>query len=518
MRRDDEQWAVFWCSLLGPVLFGELDPAQTNRFLKKLTQQARVFPNGVRKKPSLSTLRRKLRQYRQEGFDGLARKRRADRGRPRAHSQEIIEKAVELKRDQPRRSHETINRFLRAWYAKTIPKSTLYRFLKQAGATRIKLGVTRQVVRRRWTRDRTHDLWLGDFEEGPYVLHEDQAVPSHLCAWIDCHSRFILEGRYYYRQNLDILIDSLLRAWTAHGAPAALYVDNAKVYHARALQAACYRLHIRLWHRKVRDPSAGGLIERFFQTAQSQFEVEVRQGDILTLDRLNRAFSAWLAVSYHTRPNEETGQSPQDRYQQGLTAIRHVDLDAVLESFMRREQRRVDPDFSDVQLGGRFYRVDKRLRGDKVEVRYDPFGLVDTVLIYSLNEEYLGKGILHDRRKGEAAGPMPPTKPHHSYLDLLIGEHESELARRTQGIDYRQAMRQRPWPFPAFVKTIAELMGRKGKLTAFSAGELETLQKFYTRHLDLSRAMVAKAVEHAREKTVLCILYELQKLAHRKET
>ena len=178
MRRQDEEWAIFWCSLLQPVLFGEVQPADTNRFLKTLAEQEHLFPNGVRKKPSLSTLRRKLRQIRRAGFDGLARRRRADRGRSRAHAQEIIDKAIELKRDQPRRSDEAINQFLKAWYGKTLPKSTLYRFLKQAGATRVKLGVTRKPVRRRWTRDRTHDLWLGDFEEGPYVLHQGQAVAS----------------------------------------------------------------------------------------------------------------------------------------------------------------------------------------------------------------------------------------------------------------------------------------------------------------------------------------------------
>lgn len=517
MRRQDEEWAIFWCSLLQPVLFGEVQPEDTNQFLKALAQQEHLFPNGVRKKPSLSTLRRKLRQYRRVGFDGLARRRRADRGRSRAHAQEIIDKAIELKRDQPRRSDEAINQFLKVWYGKTLPKSTLYRFLKEAGATRIRLGITRKPVRRRWTRDRTHDLWLGDFEEGPYVRHKGQAVPSHLSAWIDCHSRFIVEARYYYRQNLDILIDSLLRAWTGHGAPTALYVDNAKVYHARALKAACYRLHIRLLHRTAGDPPPGGLIERFFGTAQSQFETEVRKGDLLTLDRLNHAFSAWLAVSYHQRPNHETGQAPQVRYQQGLTVIRQVDMDAVLESFMQRERRHVHSDFSDVQLHGRFYRVDKRLRGDKVEVRYDPFRLSDTVLIYSLKEEYLGKGVLHDRQQGEKPGPAPAGKPRYDYLGLLIRQHEAELAKRTQGIDYRQAMRGRPWPFPAFAKKLAQLLGRKGKLTAFSAGELETLQKFHTRHRSLTQTTLVEAFENAPQKTLPYIIHELQKLVNRKE-
>lgn len=517
MRRQDEEWAVFWCSLLHPVLFGDIDPADTQRFLKALAQQEQVFPNGVRKKPSLSTLRRKLRQYRQTGFNGLARKRRADRGRPRAHKQEIIDKAIDLKRDQARRSDETINQFLKAWYGKTLPKSTLYRFLKQAGATRIKLGVTRKPVRRRWTRDRTHALWVGDFEEGPYVLYQGQAVPSHLSAWIDCHSRFIVEGRYYYRQNLDILIDSLLRAWAAHGASSDLYVDNAKIYHARALKAACYRLTIRLLHRRVKDPAGGGLIERFFETAQSQFEAEVRKGDILALDRLNQAFTAWLDVSYHQRPNEETGQSPRQRYEQGLTAIRHVDIDAAAASFMRRENRRVHPDFSDVQLHGRFYRVDPRLRGDKVEVRYDPFSQPETVLIYALNDAYLGKGVRHDRSRGGPAHSAPAGKPQYNYLDLLIGRHQDRLDRCARGIDYRQAMGQRPWPFADFARTLAQWLGRKGGLTSLNAGELEALQKFHTRHPALTRTMLRQACEKAPDRTIPCILYELQTLANRKE-
>ena len=64
MRRGDEQWAVFWCLLLQPVLYGEVDGAEVNQFLKKLAQQEQLLPDGMRKKPSLSTLRRKLRQYR----------------------------------------------------------------------------------------------------------------------------------------------------------------------------------------------------------------------------------------------------------------------------------------------------------------------------------------------------------------------------------------------------------------------------------------------------------------------
>ena len=279
MNAHDETWAVFWCSLLAPVLFGEVSPRETGRLLRSLAEKDCTFPDGRRKRPSLSTLRRKLRLYRQGGFEALAKRPRDDRGKSRKHSPAMLQRAVELKQEQPLRSEETINQFLRQEFGRTIPPSTLYRHLRAAGATRLKLGVTQTKVRCRWTRDQTHALWLGDFEEGPYVLHEGQGVPTHLSAFIDCHSRYVVEARYYYRQNLDILIDSLLRAWAVHGASRELYLDNAKVYHAHALQAACYALNIRLIHRTAGDPPPGGLIERFFKTAQSQFEAEVHAGD-----------------------------------------------------------------------------------------------------------------------------------------------------------------------------------------------------------------------------------------------
>ncbi len=52
------------------------------------------------------------------------------------------------------------------------------------------------------------------------MLVGDEAVTTHLSAFIDCHSRYVVEARYYLRENLDILIDSLLRAWPFTG-PAA---------------------------------------------------------------------------------------------------------------------------------------------------------------------------------------------------------------------------------------------------------------------------------------------------------
>lgn len=39
------------------------------------------------------------------------------------------------------------------------------------------------------------------------MLDRGEAVRTHLSGWIDCHSRYLIEGRYYFRENLDILIE-----------------------------------------------------------------------------------------------------------------------------------------------------------------------------------------------------------------------------------------------------------------------------------------------------------------------
>lgn len=518
MSKKEERWAIFWCDLLHPVLFSEVDATQVNQFLKELSQKEFLFPNGRLGKPSLSTLRRKLNKYRAGGFEALARKPRNDRGQPRNASPQIIATAIELKKEQPRRSHDTINHFLKDLYGITLPRSTLYRHLKEAGATRIKLGIVKKKVRKRWSRDHTHDLWVGDFEEGPYVLLRDEILPTHLCAFIDCHSRYIVEARYYLRQNLDILIDSLIRALAKHGAPSELYVDNAKVYHSNGLKAACLRIHTRLLYRPKGDPPPGGLIERFFETVQDQFEAEVRALDVLALDELNRAFTAWLCVSYHQRPHSETAQTPKERYDKGLTVIRHVDMERVLSSFMQRVSRRVHKDFADIQLHNRFYRVDPKLRGDSVMVHFDPFSTLDTVQIYSTKGQYLGKGVLHHREVGAMPVPShPKQKPKHNFLDLIIQKHREQLQRQTKGIDYRKVVSQRSWPFHAFAKTLAQFMGKTGGLTAFTAQELETLKKLYNQTTSLSEAMLKEAFLRAQHKSIPYVVYELKQILKQKE-
>jgi transposase InsO family protein len=508
-RQEDE--AVFWCGLLTSVLFEKLEKGAERRRLRELSQQEAIFPDGRRRKPSLSTLARKLKKYRAGGFNAMARKARSDRGEPRAVCAEVIATAIAAKQEQPRRSPTMLNLILERQHGRTVPRSTLYRHLKAAGATRLKMGVTQQKVRKRWTCEHTHEMWAGDFEYGPYVLVEGQSRQSYLSAFIDVCSRAIVAARYYVRQDFDVLSDTLIRGFEVHGVPLKIYLDNGKVYHCHALKRACYRLGAGLLHRAVGDPATGGIIERFFETVQSQFEAEVRAGDLLGLERLNEAFAAWLEVVYHRNLNAETGQSPRQRYDQRLIAIRQADMQAVAESFLQQTERTVDKTFSDIRLDNRFYKVDPKRRGDRLLVRFDLRGPVEEILLYSLKEEYLGKGLVHQRQEGQDPTPEPHRPaPRFDLLGLLIDKHRQQLTAEIGGIDYSVMQQPRRWSFNAYAACLADLLGRQGGLSAFNAEELDALAKVHARHPNLTRTLLKKAVAQAERPTLPAIVYALQ--------
>ena len=515
MTEKDERWALFWCGLLHPVIFGEFAKGERNAILRKISQIEVVFPDGVKRNPSLSTLKRKLKQYQEDGFEGLARKPRSDRGSPRAFPQVLIDKAIELKKDLPKRSAYTINKFLQVQFGTTIPESTLYAYLAQAGATKRKLGISNQPIRCRWTREHTHDLWIGDYADGPFVLEGNDFAQSHLCVFIDCHSRYCVGGRYYLSETFDTVVDTLLASWDIHGAPLQIYLDNAKVFVSNKLRSACYAVHIELLHRPVRDPAPGGLIERFIQTVQNSFESEVRAGSPMSLTQLNRAFSAWLNVSYHQRVHSETDQSPEERYHQGCKVFRRVDLAFIMPYFMEKLPRKVHRDFSDVQLHKMHFKVDPKLRGDSVMVHFNPYGDMQSVLIYSLDENYLGKGFRHDRDTSTPVPPPSSSEAKHHILDEWIHIHDQQLAQKAKGINYSKL--PKPLPFHELAKTIARLLGIPGGVTGLTQRQLYLINTTHVQFPHITKNLVKMAFEQTHQQSLPAVLYTLKTLAKRQQ-
>ena len=188
-------------------------------------------------------------------------------------------------------------------------------------------------------------------------------------------------------------------------------------------------------------------------------------------------------------------------------------MDVACRFFMKQEQRTVHPDFSDIRLENRFYRVDPRLRSEKVIVRWDPFLDTGKIFIYSLHNEYLGIGTLYHRERGEPIELVQPVVPRDSYLEMLIRQHENHLRDQAEGIDYRRLSAEGRWSYNAFVQGMARLIGRKGGTSAFTTDEHEQLHKIYQRYPNLNEPMLMRAAENAEYKTIIHIAYQLQRLS-----
>lgn len=466
MNPSQDAKMLFWGSVLAPILYKHPEDHRSDRqILIELTDKLFMTPDGHSRSYSLSTLKRKLKSYRAKGAQGFLPSSRSDEGRIRKNREQTLSRAVELKREVPTRSHSTINLILRSEDFDPIPTSTLLRHLRANGVTLKKLGYSKEIVRKRWSREHTHSLWVGDFAQGPDIIDaEGQRQKTWISAFIDTHSRFLVTGIYETTSDIQALTKSLLAAFSQHGVPRSIYVDNAKVYRGGVLARACLDLGIELIHRTVRDPQGGGLIERFFLTAQRQFELEFSKDHKIpkTLDKLNELFELWVEEVYHRTDHSETKCSPVERYERGLLSpISPIRPEVASTSFYQQWTRTVHGDFCDVSLNNRLYRCDTTLRGDKVLLRC-PLGIVPEALdVYDLKgKKKIGVAHLHDRSQREIPAPPPLPQETVSIEDVLKKINQQRMEREMLSLPpVHIGEAKKTWSLEEFIDNIAQLVG-----------------------------------------------------------
>jgi putative transposase len=505
----NELSVMFWGGLLSPILYKPPDEERSNQqILISLSKQEYICPNGHYRSFSLSTFKRKLREFRKSGLEGLVRKLRSDEGGIRGGRDASIERALEIKRENPFRSDLQINLILRDEGLKTIPSSTLHRQLNRRGVTAKKLGYEGTIVRKRWSREHTNSLWVGDFAQGPNVINEQgDTCKTWNSAFIDVHSRFLIVGIYAYTSDMDALVRSLLAAFEIHGKPKAIYLDNAKVYRSHILARACLELGIDLLHRKVRDPQGGGIIERFFLTAQKQLESEIilKHEKTLTLGKLNDFFRAWASQVYHKTKHSETRQTPEKRYSDGLLCpVSVLRPDDIRHLFYHQVQRTVHSDFCDITIDSRLYQVDLELRGDKVLVRYPLGGLGDTVELYSLNgRRALGVGTYHDRSRGRIPSPPPLGKEKTDFGEILLRLQK----KADEECSIPEPSRSRPWDLATFVTKMCAIT--EVDVSTLTESDLETLGRVHRKQPHLCMKKLRHVWQKCLPKTFNSLLIQL---------
>ena len=150
---------------------------------------------------------------------------------------------------------------------------------------------------------------------------------------------------------------------------------------------------------------------------KNDFQDEAQYAGFRTLEELNSAFFAWVAVKYDRQALSTTGEAPGERFVKGLTVTprRVENLDEFMQYFLFRETRTVNK-YGRIKLKGNVYPVKKAIYGTSVHIRYDPFDL-SRVFVYDDN------GVLIETAE--------PVTLKNSY-DRAIPEERKEPSRKVR--------------------------------------------------------------------------------------
>ncbi|GAX89815.1 DDE-type integrase/transposase/recombinase [Effusibacillus lacus] len=442
-----QEIANFRYGLIAPLVNRKLEPGQQAELLREAASHTYDIPYSSETKVSIRTLERYLQAYRKGGWEALKPSPRADKLQSREIAEDVLQKAMDLKREQPGRSVRQIIAILElAQFVEpgTIKESTLSKQLRRRGLTRKALLQSEANTFRRFEAEYRNACWQGDVQHTLYLPHPDQPGKkkmAYLVVFIDDYSRYVVHGQFYFEERVPRLEDCLKKAILKHGIPEMIYVDNGAIYSSRHFERICGRLGTQLKHTKPGRPQGRGKQEKFFRFVDQSFVPEaydlIEQGKIQTLTDLNRFFSAWLEVAYHQKVHNSFKQRPADRYKKDEHPIRTIPPHELADVFLLEETRKVDKTGC-ISLLGQIYEVDAAYAGQTVQVRFDPYDLTEIQVWKDGKRQENARplrvrSLSSDKRQEEPASPQSPPKTGLNYVELAYEEYQRQTRQEQSG-------------------------------------------------------------------------------------
>jgi len=496
--RDDEaaiQMALFRYGVLAPLVEREALPrGEVHTLVREIAERTHYLPGRGPVRFHERTVYAWLRRYRHGGVDALRPRRRRDRGTRRRLDEAVLERAVALRKEVQRRHTKTVLDILRLegrFQTKPPPhRATLDRHLARRGASRRQLRVLGEKRTVRLHFEHFADLWVGDYHHGPLVQRPDgPPTTAKLGAFLDHATRWPVADRWYLAEDLASLRDTLLRALLTWGAPQKVYVDRGAVYRAEQLAYSLLHIDTKLIHSRAYYSQGRGVIERWWQLAEA-FEAEVsRREELLTVHELNRLWEAWRELRYCRALHSALGKTPHEAI--ASVEPRPLDVQVARELFLVQARRQVHKKDGCVSVEGRRFLCESFLRGQWVQVRYDPNDLASV-------------RIFHDGKRIQRAFPQPlgaPPEPHPDpaiappsvdYLALLREDFDQRLLEHARPLAYTELRPDPGFDAERFVEVVAQLAG-----LALRPVERRELATFWDTYGPLPEALVRIATEHA---------------------
>src|SRR5579871_6854158 len=247
------RWAVI-AEAANPRLTG----GERGSVVRAIAARQHAHPDGTMRRYSRGTIDRWLRGWRAGGIDALRPAARSDTGKIRAMP-ELFAEAAALRLELPGRSAAQISSILYHRHGVRVPDRTIRGQLRRAGLHRAALKAAPKAYGR-YEAERPNERWVTDVLVGPWVPYpkRDGSARARLFLIVDDHSRLLVDGRFYDRENARLCQELLRRAITRRGIPDILYADNGAPFANAWLARTCAVLGIRLIHSKPYSPPLTG--------------------------------------------------------------------------------------------------------------------------------------------------------------------------------------------------------------------------------------------------------------------
>ena len=218
-------------SMIAPLLSQNMDSRRVEQLRQEICERNQI---------SQRTLERYLCAYLNGGFEALKPQSRSSQSNYKI-PQELLDEAIQLRRELPSRSIPTIIKILEL--EKKAPpgflkRTTLQDALSRAGysTAMMKLYNDKGYASQRFQRLHRHDLWQGDIKYGLVLNLGGVQTQTYFSCLIDDATRYILHGEFYGTMEQGIVEDTLQKAMLKFG----LCIDQPDTKQiAGALHPAC---------------------------------------------------------------------------------------------------------------------------------------------------------------------------------------------------------------------------------------------------------------------------------------
>ncbi len=369
---------------ISELLDDTLSTRERRLLLRRITRVPLRWPRGADRAVSEATLYRWIRAYSARGIEGLMPKRRKKQKRSRPLPRRLLERAIALLREEPRRSLTMLQALLEAERRPKVSRSTLHRHLQAHRAypalRRMARGNLERRLRRRFEATFAHQIWQSD-SKGPFLVKFEKyrrTLPVHVMSVIDDFSRGVLAAEAVQSPDLRAAVLVFRAAARRWGLPGKFYADRASIYDSYAFRASLAELGVHRIPSRAKNPSARGKIEAYHRILVSWFIRELRHQRVHDLEHLNRLLTGLLQGLYMDHRHRGLKKSPREALGEKLSD-RKVSLDRLSDAFLVRTKKKAHPKTGEVELSGTLFKVSRPLAGKNLHFAFDP---VDSKIAY----------------------------------------------------------------------------------------------------------------------------------------